>query len=70
MAMYMKPEPSEAAHAGARLGRLGDAAVAVVVAGLLLFGVWPNRLLNLAQTAGDSLHPAATATPPSPSPGR
>jgi NADH-quinone oxidoreductase subunit N len=66
MAMYMKPEPSDGAHAGARLGRLGDAAVALVVAGLLVFGVWPNRLLDLAQAAGDSLRPAATAQPPSP----
>jgi len=61
MAMYMKPEPADAAHADVRLGRLGDAAVAAAVVGLLLFGVWPNRLLDLAKTAGDSVRPAATA---------
>jgi NADH-quinone oxidoreductase subunit N len=66
MAMYMKPEPSDAAHLDVRLGRLGDAAVAVVVAGLLLFGVWPNRLLDVAKAAGDSVRPAAVATPPPP----
>ncbi|HEV8263677.1 MAG TPA: NADH-quinone oxidoreductase subunit N [Gemmatimonadales bacterium] len=72
MAMYMKPEPSDAAHADVRLGRLGDAAVAVAVAGLLVFGVWPNRLLDVAKAAGDSVRPAATASaPPSaPTPGR
>jgi NADH-quinone oxidoreductase subunit N len=69
MAMYMKPEPSEAAHADVRLGRLGDAAVALVVAGLLLFFVWPNRLLDLARTAGDSVHPAAAQPPSVPAPG-
>lgn len=64
MAMYMKPEPSAAAHADVRLGRLGDAAVAAAVVGLLLFGVWPNRLLDVAKTAAESVRPAATSFPP------
>ncbi|HXM37221.1 MAG TPA: NADH-quinone oxidoreductase subunit N [Gemmatimonadales bacterium] len=64
MAMYMKPEPTEGAHADVRLDRLGNAAVAVVVVGLLLFGVWPNRLFEVARTAGDSVRPAATSSPP------
>src|SRR5439155_225076 len=38
MAMYMKPEPGEQAHAGMQLGPLGNAVVAVSVAGLLFFG--------------------------------
>jgi NADH-quinone oxidoreductase subunit N len=64
MAMYMKPEPSETAHADMRLGRLGGAVVAVSVAGLLFFGVRPNRLLDLAKTSGDGLAtPAASVTP-------
>jgi NADH-quinone oxidoreductase subunit N len=67
MAMYMKPEPSETAHVDVRLGRLGDAAVAAVVAGLLVFGVWPNRLLDVAKTAGDSMRPPAAAAPFTPS---
>ena len=75
MAMYMKPEPFEHAHAGARLGRLGGLVVAASVASLLFFGVRPNRLLDLAKTTGDGLHapsapPAAAraAAPPSSTP--
>ena len=68
MAMYMKPapEPSETAHIEVCLDRWGRTAVAAVVLGLLLFGVWPNRLLELARSAGDSVQPAATTaiTPP------
>ena len=60
MAMYMKPEPNEAAHVDVQLDRWGRAAVAVAVTGLLLFGVWPNRLFDLARTAGDSVHAAGT----------
>jgi NADH-quinone oxidoreductase subunit N len=74
MAMYMQPEPFEQAHAGMRIGRLGGVAVAVSVAGLLLFGIRPNRLLDLAKTSGDGLGaaPGATAAVPplQPSTGR
>ena len=75
MAMYMQPAPSEGAHTEMRLGRLGDAVVALCVVGLLFFGVRPNRLLDLARTSGDGLAPkSATLTvtpPPAPtSPGR
>ena len=66
MAMYMKPEPIEAAHVDVRLDRWANAAVAAVVVGLLLFGVWPNRLFDLAKTASDSVH-AVGATEQSPS---
>jgi NADH-quinone oxidoreductase subunit N len=62
MAMYMKPEPIEAAHVDAVLDRWGRAAVALAVAGLLLFGVWPNRLFDLARAAGDSVQPTVTTT--------
>jgi NADH-quinone oxidoreductase subunit N len=71
MAMYMKPEPFEHAHADVRLGRLGAAVVAASVAGLLVFGVRPNRLLDLAKATGEELHagPATSAAaPPSPPP--
>ena len=60
MAMYMKPEPNEAAHVDVCLDRWGRSAVAVVVVGLLLFGVWPNRLLELARSAVETVQPAAT----------
>ncbi len=62
MAMYMKPEPIAAAHVDVVLDRWGRAAVAVVVAGLLLFGVWPNHLFDLARSAGESVQPAVTTT--------
>jgi NADH-quinone oxidoreductase subunit N len=70
MAMYMKPEPIEGAHVDVRLDRWGRTAVAAVVAGLLLFGVWPNWLFDLAKSAGTSVQPAATtaASPQTTSP--
>jgi NADH-quinone oxidoreductase subunit N len=60
MAMYMKPEPIEAAHVDVVLDRWGRAALAAAVAGLLLFGVWPNRLFDVARSAGESVRPPAT----------
>ena len=66
MAMYMTPEPFPEAHSGMRLGRLGGAAVAVAVAGLLFLGVRPNRLLTLARSSGESLQPAPAAAAPAP----
>ena len=68
MAMYMKPEPSEQAHAGMRLGRLGGAVVAVSVAGLLFFGIRPNRLLELAKTSSEGFGAAPAVTAPAPAP--
>ena len=70
-APVMKPESSDTAHADVCLDRFGRVAVAAVVAGLLLFGVWPNRLLEVAKTAADSVHPPAAASPPAahPTPG-
>jgi NADH-quinone oxidoreductase subunit N len=62
MAMYMKPEPIEAAHVDAVLDRWGRAAVAFAVVALLLLGVWPNRLFDLARSAGDSVRPTITTT--------
>ncbi|HYU37855.1 MAG TPA: hypothetical protein VEL29_07955, partial [Gemmatimonadales bacterium] len=64
MAMYMQPEPFEQAHAGMRIGRLGGAAVALSVAGLLVLGIRPNRLLDLAKTSGDGLAGVPAAAPP------
>ena len=60
MAMYMKAEPDEAAHVDVCLDRWGRTAVAAVVIALLLFGVWPNRLFDLAKAAGESVQPTAT----------
>lgn len=69
MAMYMKPEGSESAHREVSLGRLGEVAVAAAVAGLLVFGVWPTRLLDVAKRAGESVSASASdIPPPAPSP--
>ncbi|HJS44218.1 MAG TPA: NADH-quinone oxidoreductase subunit N [Gemmatimonadales bacterium] len=62
MAMYMKPEPIEAAHVDVVLDRWARVAVTAVVVALLLFGVWPNRLFQLARTAGASIQPITTTT--------
>ena len=66
MAIYMKAEPSERAHEGVRLGRLSGAVVAAAVSALLVLGVQPSRLLDLARTTGASVRPASVApnTPP------
>ena len=68
MVMYMKPAPSDAAHADARLGQLAGAAVTLAVVGLLFFGVRPNRLLDISADGAASLRtPTAAALAP---PGR
>jgi len=69
MAMYMKPAPSPEAHAGVSLDRFAHTALAAAVFGLLLFGVLPNRLLDLARTSGATVHHAVTDTT-APTPGR
>ena len=65
MAMYMKNESSEQSHVDVRLGRLAGAVVAAAVAGLLVLGVQPSRLLTLAQTSGASVR-AAGVVPSAP----
>ncbi|HYT05246.1 MAG TPA: NADH-quinone oxidoreductase subunit N [Gemmatimonadales bacterium] len=69
MAMYMKPEPFAQAHAGVRLGRLAGAGVAISVAGLLFFGIRPNRLLDIAKASGAAVAPPLPPTA-APAPGR
>ena len=66
MAMYMKSEPSAEAHTAVRLGRLSGAVVTAAVAGLLVFGIQPSRLLELARSSGASVRApnAAPTTPP------
>ncbi len=62
MAMYMKPPASETAHDGVQI--LG--AARLVVAGtallLLLFGVWPNRVMDVAREEGRDLRPSIMRT--------
>jgi len=62
MAMYMRPVPSAAAHQNVRLAGAARWAVAVMAAGTLLFGFWPNRMLEAARQGGASLRPPAAYT--------
>jgi NADH:ubiquinone oxidoreductase subunit 2 (subunit N) len=62
MAMYMKPPASDTAHDDVQI--LG--AARLVVAGtavlLLLFGVWPNRVMDVAREEGRNLRPSIVRT--------
>ena len=55
MAMYMKPAPSSDRYAGVRLAPAALGAVTLTVAAVLLFGVWPGALLDLAGQTGTTL---------------
>ncbi len=63
MAMYMKPEPFEQAHASVRLGRAAGLVVAVSVAGLVLLGIRPNAVLDVARGSAIMMPRPATADP-------
>jgi NADH-quinone oxidoreductase subunit N len=62
MAMYMRPAPSPQAHEGTSLTRGARWAVAVTAVALLLFGFWPNRMLDVARQGGESLRAAMLYT--------
>ena len=64
MAMYMKPAPTEDAHAEMRLGSLAGAVVGVAIVALLALGVQPSPLLNLALLSGRTLGAHAAASAP------
>jgi NADH-quinone oxidoreductase subunit N len=55
MAMYMKPAPTADRYAGIRLGPAALGAVALTVAAVLLLGVWPGSLLDVAGRSGTTL---------------
>jgi NADH-quinone oxidoreductase subunit N len=55
MAMYMRAAPDAEWHAGRRLVPLAGVVVAVCVVGMLLFGVWPQAILELAGSSVASL---------------
>jgi NADH-quinone oxidoreductase subunit N len=48
MAMYMRPAPESERYAGVRLAPAALGAIALSVAVVLLFGVWPGPLLDIA----------------------
>lgn len=60
MVMYMKPATSEDAHADTRIVGPARLVVTFVTVLLLLFGVWPNRAMDLARDGADGLQPAPT----------
>jgi NADH-quinone oxidoreductase subunit N len=60
MAMYMKPAPSAEAHEGTQLVGAARWVVGVTAVLLLLFGVWPNRVMDVAADGADGLRPAPT----------
>ena len=62
MAMYMKPAVSAEAHDAARVVGAARWIIGVTAALLLLFGVWPNRILDLARHESRDLRPAVMIT--------
>ncbi len=60
MVMYMKPATSEDAHRNVSLVGPARLVVALVAVLLLLFGVWPNRAMDLARDGAEGLQPAPT----------
>jgi NADH-quinone oxidoreductase subunit N len=61
MAMYMRPSPSADRHAGVALSSTAAAAIGLSVAAVLLFGLWPGGLLELAGGSARTL--TQTAVP-------
>ncbi len=55
MAMYMRPAPSGDRYAGVRLAPAALGAVALTVAAVLVLGVWPSGLLDLAVRSATTL---------------
>jgi NADH-quinone oxidoreductase subunit N len=64
MAMYMKPEQGTEVADRAMLARSARPVVIVAVVALLLFGVWPNRALDVARSSGEDLAPAGALVGP------
>ena len=55
MAMYMRPAPSARRYAGVGLSPTAAGVIAVSVVAVILFGFWPNVLLDLAGTSARTL---------------
>jgi NADH-quinone oxidoreductase subunit N len=62
MAMYMKPAASEEAHAGVQTAPATRFVIGVAAVLLLLFGVWPNQVLDVAREEGRDLQPRVLVT--------
>jgi len=57
MAMYMKPPAHDQVHAAVRVPRLAAVTLAVMVAALLVFGLWPNLVLDAARNGSHAFIP-------------
>ncbi len=55
MAMYMKTAPTADRYAAIRLGPAALGAVALTVAAVVLLGIWPATMLDLAGQSGTTL---------------
>jgi NADH-quinone oxidoreductase subunit N len=55
MAMYMRPAPAAERHAGVRLSPTAAGVIAVSIVAVLVFGLWPNALLDLATASARTL---------------
>ena len=60
MVMYMKPAESVAAHEGTRVLGMARWVIGIATFLLLLFGIWPNRVMDLARSGTDGLRPIPT----------
>ena len=61
MAMYMRPAPARELQQGTRLWPAATGVVAVAVVAVLVFGFWPEPVLDLAGDTGQTL--TQTAVP-------
>ncbi len=68
MAMYMKPSAHERAHAGVLVPRLAGVTLAVMVVALVVFGLWPNLVLDAARSGSHTFLPAGVTTIAAPVP--
>ncbi len=59
MAMYMRPAPSGAPQAGVSLSPTAAGAIALSVVAVLLFGLWPAPLLDVAGASASALTQSA-----------
>ncbi len=60
MSMYMKPAPSEQAHATTRLWPAAVGAITVSVVAVVLFGLWPAGVADVAGRSGATLTQGAS----------
>ena len=62
MAMYMKPAASETAHESVQVLGAARWVVGATALLLLVFGVWPNRVMDIAREEGKDLRPEVMIT--------